>query len=402
MSKTPKIPKLPYGEGSITKRKDGLYVYRKKIKIGDSDDNKVYKHIYAKTPKECMIRMKEVEEELKNKNKIPQEKEILCDAMKNWLEVVKKPTLKSQSYTRLLSTIKNQIERYPVGHFRYQTITTEELQDLINSLNEKRYSKSVIKKTFDCLNDFYRYSSARFDFKNPMTLVVMPVIDNIKAEEREIEWFDDEDIEKFINECGRKYNTGNPKYPGGYAIGANIYLGMRIGELLALQWKDIDFENNTIRVDKTLIQEDNPSYNKNDKESKKVQFVIQNSTKRRNIRYIPINSKAKKLLLLHKEVSNYINSNDFVISTRNRRTTTIKNVGDTIKKIEKNAETKVQSSGTHILRHTCASLYFRKGVPIETISQILGNSREVCEKTYVHFIEEQLKEAASKIDIIEI
>ncbi len=31
---------------------------------------------------------------------------------------------------------------------------------------------------------------------------------------------------------------------------------------------------------------------------------------------------------------------------------------------------------------------------------MLGNSREVCEKTYVYFIEEQLKDAASKIDII--
>lgn len=395
-----KIPKLPYGEGSMSVRKDGLIMYRKNIKLNDNET--VSKCVYAKTSKECMMKMREEEEKLKNKNKITQEKEILCDAMRNWLEIVKRPTLKSQSYTRLLSTIKNQIEKSNIGHMRYQLITTEELQELINSLNEKRYSKSVIKKTFDSLNDFYRYSSARYDFKNPMLLVVMPVIDNIKAEEREIEWFDEEDIEKFIDECGAKYKTGSQKYQGGYAIGANIYLGMRIGELLALQWKDIDFDKNTIRIDKTLIQENNPNYNENDPNTKKVQFTIQNSTKKRNVRYVPINSKAKKLLLLHKQVSIYINNDDFVISTKNRRTTTIKNVGDTIKKIEANAETKVQSSGTHILRHTCASLYFRKGIPIETICQILGNTREVCEKTYVHFIEEQLKEAASKIDIIEI
>lgn len=32
----------------------------------------------------------------------------------------------------------------------------------------------------------------------------------------------------------------------------------------------------------------------------------------------------------------------------------------------------------------------------------LENTREVCEKTYIHFIEEQLQEAASQIDVIEI
>lgn len=395
-----KIPKLPYGEGSMSVRKDGLIMYRKFIKL--SDDEIISKCVYAKTSKECMTKMREEEEKLKNKNKIPQGKEILCDALKTWAEVVKKPKLKSQSYTRLLSTIKNQIEKSNIGHMRYQFITTEELQELINYLNEKRYSKSVIKKTFDCLNDFYRYSSTKYDFKNPMLLVVMPVMDNIKAEEREIEWFDEEDIEKFINECGAKYKTGTQKYPGGYAIGANIYLGMRIGELLALRWQDIDFGKNTIRVDKTLIEEKNPDYDENIPNSKKVRFTVQESTKTRNVRYVPINSKAKNLLLLHKSVSIYTNEDDFVISTRNRRTTTIKNVGDTIKKIEANAETKVQSTGTHVLRHTCASLYFRKHVPIETICKILGNTREVCEKTYIHFIEEQLKEAASKIDVIEI
>lgn len=135
---------------------------------------------------------------------------------------------------------------------------------------------------------------------------------------------------------------------------------------------------------------------------RKVRFSIQNSTKKSKNRYVPINSKAKKLLLLHKSISEYTEPQDYVISTKNRKTTTIKNVSDTIKSIEIAAGTKVQSYGTHILRHTCASLYFRNGVPIETICAILGNTREVCEKTYVHFIEEQLKEAASKIDIIEI
>jgi integrase len=328
--------------------------------------------------------------------------------MNKWLTIIKQPTLKAQSYNRLKSTIKNQIENTSIGHTRYNMVTTEEIQSLINKLNNDNYSHSVIKKTFDALNDFYRYISAKDKIDNPMLLVNMPTTDNIKAETKTVEFFEQDDIDKFITECSARYNTGTLKYRSGYAIASNIYMGMRIGELLALQWKDIDFESNTAYVCKTLIEIDNPEYDPNNKELmkekgiKKVKFIVQNSTKKSKNRYVPINSKAKELLLLHKQNSQYTEPTDYIINTRNRKTNTIKNISDTIKSIEKAAETKVQASGTHVLRHTCASLYFRKGVGIETICQILGNTREVCEKTYVHFIEEQLKDAASKIDVIEI
>lgn len=400
--KATKMPKLPYGQGSMSIRSDGLIMYRKRI-----GEPKKEHTVYGETPRECMDKMYELEKSLK-KQVITPDKVTLSDAMYDWSKNVMKNTQKEQSNQRLNSTIKNQIEKSSIGFNRYQNISTDELQNLINELNQKNYSHSVIKKTFDALNAFYRYASVKYNFDNPMLLVIMPTTNNIKAETRTVEFFEQEDIDKFIAECNSRYNTGKLKYKYGYAIAANIYLGMRIGELLALQWKDIDFEKNTIYISKTLIEVNNPEYDENNKDKmkekgiKKVKFKIQNSTKKSKNRYIPINSKAKNLLKLHKENSQYIDPDDYVITTYNRKTTTTKNISDTIKAIERKAETNVQASGTHILRHTCASLYFRAGIPIETICQILGNTREVCEKTYVHFIEEQLKEAASKIDVIEI
>ena len=402
-----KIPKLPYGEGTITVYNDELLVYKKIIKF--SDGTKIRKAVYGKTPKECMQKMRESETAEKERhNSSQQSREILCDAMDKWVETVKKPALKEQSYRRLRSTIKNQIELSFLGHYIYHSITTEELQKLVNDLNEKNISHSNIKKTYDCLNDFFRYASAKDKVSNPMLLVTMPTSDNIKAETKTISFFEEEDINKFINECSVRYNTGNLKYKYGYAIAANIYLGMRIGELLSLQWKDIDFENCTIYIHKTLIEMNNQDYDENNPELMKqqgitkIKFVVQNSTKKSKNRYVPINSKAKELLLLHRENSEFTDPDDYVLSTRNRRTTTIKNISDTIEAIEIAAETKVRAKGTHILRHTCASLYFRKNVPIEIIAKILGHSVEVCQKTYIHFVEEQLKSAASKIDVIEI
>lgn len=399
-----KLPKLPYGQGSFSYHND-LIAYRKRVKFNDG--SYTTKTIYGKTPQECMDKMRQFELAEKKQN-LASSQILLLDAMNEWLENIKKPTLKPQSYIRLQSTIKNQIGESDIGHFRYQSISSKELQALINKLNDDDMSHSTIKKTYDCLNDFYRYISAKDKIDNPMLLVTMPTVSNVKKETKIIEFFEQSDIDKFITECSSRFNTGRLKYKYGYAIAANIYLGMRAGELLALQWKDIDFEKNTIYICKTLIEINNPEYNEEqpelmkEKGIKKVKFVVQQSTKKSKNRYVPINSKAKALLELHKQNSQYIEPNDYVISTSNRRTTTIKNLSDTIRAIEINAETDTQSSGTHVIRHTCASLYFRKKVPIETICTILGNTREVCEKTYIHFIEEQLKEAASQIDIIEI
>lgn len=394
-----KLPKLPYGEGSMSIRPDGTIMYRKRI-----GNPKVEKTVYDTTPQKCLRKMKELEQKLEEENiDDSSDKTILIDAMNNWLENIKKPALKSQSYTRLKSTINNQIEKSSIGHLRYMMINSNQIQKLINDLNEKHYSYSVIKKTYDALNDFFRYESLKYGINNPMSLVVMPINSNINAETRTVEFFENDDIKKFIDICDTKYHTGTYKFKYGYALAANIYLGMRMGEYLALQWKDIDFDSNTIYIYKTLIQENNPEYDVNnpqlmkEKRIKKIRFIVQQSTKKSKNRYIPINDKAKQLLLKYKKIAQYTDPNDYVLSTQNRKTSTIKNMSDIIKAMEREADTEVQSCGTHILRHTCASLYFRAGVPIETICAILGNTREVCEKTYIHFIEEQLQSAAKQM-----
>ena len=394
--KATKKPSLTQGDGSIKwVEKRQKWEYRKRITLPDGTKKDIY--VYGKNPSECKslmpIKEKEKLEEF-SQSKEPTTKIVLCEAMYKWLETVKKPTLKSQSYDRLEKTIKNQIELSDIGYLRYQTVTTDDIQNLISKLNDNHMSYSVIKKTYDALNAFYRYASAKDKFDNPMLLVVMPTQANTNHEARDVVWFEEEDIELFIEECHATWNTGNPRYQGSLVYGANIYEGLRIGELLALQWQDIDFEENLISVTKTLIEKKNPNYDPTDPTSKKVIFEIQNSNKTSKNRKVVILDEARKLLLEHKMKSNFTEPTDYVICTKNRKTTTPKNADDTIKSIQKNSGTVVQGASTHTLRHTCASLMFKAGVPIEMIAEHLGNSVEVCRKTYVHFAEEQMKNVA--------
>ena len=331
--------------------------------------------------------MIDAELELENAPKV-NSKKTLIDGIMNWLEKTHKSTVKPQSYQRLVGTARNQIEPSHIGHARYQDISSESIQVFINDLNDKGLSHSSIKKAYNLLGAFYKYASAHDGFTNPMLLVKMPKISNILAETKEVEWFERDDIDRFIEACGSRFPNGKLRFKYGYALAANMFMGLRGGELLALQWKDIDFEKGTAYVSKTLIEYRDLDHNK-------THFEVQNSTKRDNNRYVPLNDKAKELLLLHRDNSEFIEPDDFVISTSNRRTNTLKNLSDMIQKIEEIGGTKVRAHNTHILRHTCASLYFKAGVAVEIICRILGNSREVCERTYIHFVEEQLKDAAS-------
>lgn len=387
------LPKLPYGQGSFFYHTNGKIGYRKTFT--SKDGQKIKKTVYGETPKECMEKMKEVEKDI---NRLfNASNKLLAEAMREWLDIFKKPTLKQQSYDRIVKTIDNQIAKYELGHMKYQCINSKDIQKHLALLDSEHLKYSTIKKTYDVLNPFFRYVCASEHFPNPMDLVTMPTEQNVTAKTKEIVWFEKKDIDLFIKECYATYPNGTPFYRFSLVFGANIYMGLRIGELIALQWKDIDFKNNTVYVSKTWVEKDNPDYDPTDSNSRKKIREIQQSNKTSKNRYVPLIPQAKKMLLDYKIQCEYSNPDDYVLSTHTRRFTDISQCNKTIANIQRNAGTKVQNASSHSLRHTCASLLFRAGNPIEIICQILGNSRDVCEKTYIHFVEEQIKEAANKV-----
>lgn len=231
---------------------------------------------------------------------------------------------------------------------------------------------------------------------NPMLTVVMINQENIIKERKKIEFFDDGDVKLFLEEASTILSwSKQPKYQYGFCLCANIYLGMRGGELLALRWKDIDFEKGTIYIHENLQLVNNPNGNPK-------QVYETQSLKNYQNRHIHMNKRAEHFLKLQKQYSAYTKPDDYVCCTRDGKHAAITYLSSNIKRIEREAGMKVQAHGTHVIRHTCASLYFRRGVRIELIASLLGHSIEVCRTTYVHFVEEQKKAAVELIDDFEI
>ena len=306
----------------------------------------------------------------------------------------------SLSFDTLKKTIRLYIGEYDIGHIRLSCVDSDMVQRHLKLLNEKGYSYSIIKKCHDALHEFFAYAFLSNKVqRNPMDIVVLIKKGNVKKATKKIQFMEKEDISKFISEATKLLENGEEKYTFGFPLAANIYLGMRVGELLALSWADIDFDCNTIHIDKNLQSIENEQKNENDvlsKKKRKYKYVIQ-SVKNDKERTIYMNDNAKEILQLHYCHTKFKEPNDYVCATKKGKHAVASYLSDNIAEIQENAETKLRYKGTHMIRHTCASLYFRAGVRIELIAAMLGHSVDVCRETYLHFVEEQKKEAVRLI-----
>jgi integrase len=134
-----------------------------------------------------------------------------------------------------------------------------------------------------------------------------------------------------------------------------IMTGMRKGEILALQWKDIDFENNVIYVTKSVAHDgDRP--------------VIKPPKTEAGNRIVPMLQKLReRLLACEKRIpDNYIISDDGKTPLRNKRYTTLYN--------RFRAETGV-TCAAHRLRHSFATKAYEGDVPAKSLQHIIGHKQ---------------------------
>lgn len=152
----------------------------------------------------------------------------------------------------------------------------------------------------------------------------------------------------------------------------SLYSGIRIGELCALQWKDIDFKNNKLYISKTVQR----IYIKDKNECISKIVITSPKTKNAN-REIPINKDFLEILKkIKSDKNNYILSNsDKYIEPRIYR--------KYFNKILK--ELKIKQFNFHSLRHTFATNCISLGCDYKTVSELLGHSNvNITLNLYVH------------------
>lgn len=394
------IPKLPHGEGTISIHNDTTLVYKKVIEV---NGQKKRVSVYGLTIREVLDKMKAKEKELA-RTQVNPSKVTLADAVDAWLKLKKRPVLKAKSYDRIECTWKNQIKDTDLGELRYQSITDDDIQRHINGLAEKGYAWSTIKKVYDLLNEFYKYQSDKGGLlDNPMPLVNMVSQDNVPPI-KEIKFFDEKDIKKFMIEATRMMQHRNlPAYGLGNALVFLMFTGLRAGEGIALRWSDISWNNKTVDINKSVERVINREYDELNPDAMEALGIpkyidVEGSTKTHATRLLALNKYAYGALRAIQKYSMFTESSDYIMCTRDGSVNNITNMTQRLNIIQKAAGIKVQNSGLHVLRHTAASLMFKKGLPIEIIASLLGHSVDECRNTYLHFEQEQKAAAMNKLD----
>lgn len=151
-----------------------------------------------------------------------------------------------------------------------------------------------------------------------------------------------------------------------------LYTGLRIGEICALQWCDIDFNTDVIIVRHTV------SRIKNDDGNKKTKLILDTPKTKSSKRSIPISSVLKPIL---KEAYNNRKSN-FVVSKTDNFVAT-RTFDYRFRQMLKRNNFGIISF--HTIRHTFATRCVEAGMDAKTLSEILGHaSVSTTLNIYVH------------------
>lgn len=159
----------------------------------------------------------------------------------------------------------------------------------------------------------------------------------------------------------------------------DLLTGLRRGELLALEWKNIHFDDRYLLVCQTLVHSSGGD-------------VIVPTTKSRVDRRVPLSSDCIKLLRIQHNLSH----SNYVFGFDIDKPIALKTFHDRYTRYI--SEKGFPYLSPHKLRHTFATYCLRSGADVNTVRQLLGHSSISTTQIYVHSGFEQMQKAVDDLD----
>ncbi len=234
-------------------------------------------------------------------------------------------------------------------------ITEDDIQDYLNSL--KDYSNSTIKKFYEQLNQSFRNAFDRdYITVNPMKNVIRP---KSNKSDKKVRPLTVEEQEKFTDFL-RNIDFQTLPYKNVFLF--QMYLGMRVGEVLALKTTDIDLAHNLISVKHTMsvdkqervIMKDTPKSFNGTRELPIPKFILPYIIEQMNIAIT--NNHIENLL--------FVNSAGNFVDHRG--------VNKVLKRILKE-KFDIEDISTHSLRHTFGTRCVEGGIRDVALQRLMGH-----------------------------
>lgn len=368
------------GEGTIfedkkNKRWIGQYI------SGIAEDGKaIRKSVYGKTQKEVVNKLNEVKYQMNNDIYVEKNGIKLVKIMEDIREEkLASNTISGGQYARLKWTI-NKIKNSKLGEMKIQDVTKNDIQEFLNSI--KDLSDSYIKKLYEQFVQAYRRAEIKkYITYNPMYEVIKPKSDK---QTKVVEALDI-NVQKAFTEYLNKVSIENEPYKNIFLI--QMYMGLRIGEVLALSAENIDLENKLLYVKRTLT---------NDKE---FAIILGNKTKTyAGNRTLPI---PDFLMPIFEEQIKYSNENlHNLIFTTNDNYIRTSAINKELKRIfEEELKTSSKNISTHCLRHTYGTRCIEAGMTAVVLQRLMGHKAvTVTLNTYTSVFNKFKKDELEKVN----
>lgn len=295
-----------------------------------------------------------------------------------WLENYIKPSSKQRTYEQYCKIAK--IHILPrLGNYELAELTPFVLQKFVTDLTvngNKRTKKGLSPNFVKTIISVVQNSLKTAHLVGYLPECTANKIKRPKISEKQVDCFSLAEQKKIETAA---LSAKKDKYKG---IVLCLYTGLRIGELLALTWNDIDFDKNILSVTKTCHDG-----NENGKHSR----IIDTPKTENSRRQIPLSKTILKMLKEMRKKSRC----EFVIAD-GEKPVFIRSYQRTFELFLK--KLKLPHKGFHSLRHTFATRALECGMDVKSLSEILGHKNAMITlNRYAHSLWEHKAEMMNKL-----
>ncbi|MGX7196766.1 tyrosine-type recombinase/integrase [Enterococcus olivae] len=367
-------------------KKDGTSAYMFNAYVGRNP--RTGKNVYRKrqgfkTKKQAQIALAEILKDVDENGIESDNSNIITfqDLYDLWIDQ-QKLNVKTSSFIDQKSFVDNHVLPF-LGKMKLNEITVVKCQQLVNKAYDsglKRYSyvRSVTAQimrfgeSLDILKD------------NSMKRTILP---RKKQEEEKLKYYTKEELTTFFH-----YLKDNSNFQQLTFFRILAFTGARKSEIMALQWKDIDFKNKTITIDKTVAKDFNNT------------ITIQSPKTHSSIRTLSIDDETIQLIKRWRVLqrSDYLkmgfntsSDEQFLFTDRKNQLHKLAIPNQWLKSILTKYE--LPKITPHHFRHTHASLLLQAGIPVKEVSERLGHKDiTITLEIYSHVMPEEQEKTASK------
>ncbi len=361
---------MPKRGENIRKRKDGRWEARIKTENGKS------RSIYAKSYSELKTKIQETKEKQQEENIRVFEKETgeqtFSEICKQWL---KEAQIRNKKST--LARYREITKKHLIPFFNETDISSESVNTFIlYKLNLEKLQPKTVYDIISVLVQITKYAESNNMLTSANFNISRPAVSK-----KELQILTQSEQKRLVNTVKSNITYEN------IGILLSLYSGMRLGEICALLWKDIDLKEGTFSITKSMqrISAENADT--------KTMIIIDKPKTQKSIRVIPI---PDFLISELKKLSKSCIPEAYVLTGSTEKFIEPRLYQYKFKKYLEQAQ--IRDINFHALRHTFATRAIESNMDIKATSEILGHATvNFTLERYVHISFEFKKQNMKKL-----